>query len=157
MAQPLPTYAFHIPITIDAPSRSRMQCAPAKARSEMLRCRRPEKMEARGRHQRVTPTHSVRVALDLPRARFAVAGAGNNAAVVGAGPNGLSGAITLAQAGMSVTVYEAESIAGGGARTLEMTLPGFRHDFGSAVHPMAAGSPFFRELPLASHGLEWIH
>ena len=86
-----------------------------------------------------------------------MAAAANNAAVVGAGPNGLSGAITLAQAGMSVTVYEAESIAGGGARTLEMTLPGFRHDFGSAVHPIGAGSPFFRELPLASHGLEWIH
>ena len=46
---------------------------------------------------------------------------------------------------------------GGGARTLELTLPGFRHDFGSAVHPMAAGSPFFRKLPLAAHGLEWIH
>ncbi len=80
-----------------------------------------------------------------------------NAAVVGAGPNGLAGAITLAQAGMPVTVYEAEAVAGGGARTLELTLPGFRHDFGSSVHPMAAGSPFFRTLPLAAHGLEWIH
>ena len=49
------------------------------------------------------------------------------------------------------------SIAGGGARTIELTLPGFRHDFGSAVHPMAVGSPFFRQLPLAAHGLEWIH
>jgi phytoene dehydrogenase-like protein len=80
-----------------------------------------------------------------------------NAAVVGAGPNGLSAAITLAQAGMPVTVYEAEPVAGGACRTLELTLPGFRHDFGSAIHPMAAGSPFFRKLPLASHGLEWIH
>ena len=80
-----------------------------------------------------------------------------NAAVIGAGPNGLSAAITLAQAGMQVTVYEAEPIPGGGARTLELTLPGFRNDFGSAVHPMAVGSPFFRKLPLASRGLEWIH
>jgi phytoene dehydrogenase-like protein len=86
-----------------------------------------------------------------------VADVASNAAVVGAGPNGLAGAITLAQAGMAVVVYEAEPIAGGGARTLELTLPGFRHDFGSAVHPMAAGSPFFRKLPLATHGLEWIH
>jgi phytoene dehydrogenase-like protein len=76
---------------------------------------------------------------------------------VGAGPNGLAAAITLAQAGMAVTVYEAEAVAGGGARTLELTLSGFRHDFGSSVHPMAAGSPFFRTLPLAAHGLEWIH
>lgn len=78
-------------------------------------------------------------------------------AVVGAGPNGLAAAITLAQAGASVTVYEAETVAGGAARTLELTLPGFHHDFGSAVHPMAAGSPFFRKLPLAEYGLEWIH
>lgn len=80
-----------------------------------------------------------------------------NAAVVGAGPNGLAAAITVAQAGMPVTVYEAESVAGGGARTLELTIPGFRHDFGSAVHPTGVGSPFFRTLPLAAHGLEWIH
>jgi phytoene dehydrogenase-like protein len=86
-----------------------------------------------------------------------VPGSAKNAAVVGAGPNGLAAAITLAQAGMAVTVYEAEAVAGGGARTLELTLPGFRHDFGSSVHPMAAGSPFFRTLPLAAHGLEWIY
>ena len=79
------------------------------------------------------------------------------AAVVGAGPNGLAAAITLAQAGASVIVFEAEAIPGGAARTLELTLPGFHHDFGSAVHPMAAGSPFFRTLPLADYGLEWIH
>jgi phytoene dehydrogenase-like protein len=82
---------------------------------------------------------------------------GNNAAVVGSGPNGLAAAITLAQAGMPVVVYEAEPIPGGGARTLELTLPGFLHDFGSAVFPMAVGSPFFRKLPLAAHGLQWIH
>jgi phytoene dehydrogenase-like protein len=85
------------------------------------------------------------------------AGAGKVAAVIGAGPNGLAAAITLAQAGMPVTVYEAESIAGGAARTLELTLPGFRHDFGSSVHPTGAGSPFFRTLPLARYGLVWIH
>jgi phytoene dehydrogenase-like protein len=82
---------------------------------------------------------------------------GNNAAVVGSGPNGLAAAITLAEAGVPVVVYEAETVAGGGARTLELTLPGFRHDFGSAVYPLAAGSPFFRKLPLAAHGLEWIY
>ncbi|ABF40664.1 phytoene dehydrogenase, putative [Candidatus Koribacter versatilis Ellin345] len=76
--------------------------------------------------------------------------------VVGAGPNGLSAAIVAAQAGYSVEVYEAEEIAGGAARTMELTLPGFHHDFGSAVHPMAAGSPFFTTLPLHDYGLEWI-
>jgi phytoene dehydrogenase-like protein len=81
----------------------------------------------------------------------------NAAAVVGSGPNGLAAAITLAQDGMPVVVYEAEPIPGGGARTLELTLPGFLHDFGSAVHPMAVGSPFFRKLPLTAHGLHWIH
>ncbi|HEX3118718.1 MAG TPA: NAD(P)/FAD-dependent oxidoreductase [Candidatus Acidoferrum sp.] len=83
--------------------------------------------------------------------------ANRRATVVGAGPNGLSAAIVLAQAGLRVDVFEAEEIAGGAARTLELTLPGFRHDFGSAVHPLAAGSPFFSTLPLANHGLEWIH
>lgn len=79
------------------------------------------------------------------------------AVVVGAGPNGLAAAIVPAQAGLKVEVFEAEPQAGGGARTLELTLPGFRHDFGSAVHPMAAGSPFFSSLPLLNYGLEWIH
>ncbi len=81
----------------------------------------------------------------------------SRAVVVGAGPNGLAAAIVLAQAGMQVEVFEAEQQAGGGARTLELTLPGFHHDFGSAVHPMAAASPFFTSLPLHAHGLEWIH
>ncbi len=79
------------------------------------------------------------------------------ACVIGSGPNGLSAAIVLAQAGLKVDVYEAEAQPGGGARTLELTLPGFRHDFGSAVHPMGAGSPFFSTLPLAEHGLQWVH
>ena len=79
------------------------------------------------------------------------------ACVVGAGPNGLAAAIVLAQAGMQVDVLEAEPTPGGAARTLELTLPGFRHDFGSAVFPLGAGSPFFSSLPLSNHGLEWIH
>jgi phytoene dehydrogenase-like protein len=79
------------------------------------------------------------------------------ACVIGAGPNGLAAAIVLAQAGLQVDVLEAESTPGGAARTLELTLPGFRHDFGSAVYPLGAGSPFFSSLPLTNHGLEWIH
>ena len=80
-----------------------------------------------------------------------------SASVIGAGPNGLAAAIVLAQAGVRVDVYEAEEQLGGAARTMELTLPGFRHDFGSAVHPMGAGSPFFGRLPLAKHGLQWVH
>src|ERR1700693_328355 len=79
------------------------------------------------------------------------------ACVIGAGPNGLAAAIVLAQAGLQVDVLEAESTPGGAACTLELTLPGFRHDFGSAVFPLGAGSPFFSSLPLSNHGLEWIH
>jgi phytoene dehydrogenase-like protein len=78
------------------------------------------------------------------------------ACVVGSGPNGLAAAIILAQAGLQVDVFEAEPTAGGAARTMELTLPGFLHDFGSAVHPMGAGSPFFSSLPLEDHGLQWI-
>lgn len=79
------------------------------------------------------------------------------AAVIGAGPNGLAAAITLAQKGIHVDIFEAQPQPGGAARTLELTLPGFLHDFGSAVHPFAAGSPFFSSLPLQAHGLDWIH
>jgi len=78
-------------------------------------------------------------------------------AIIGSGPNGLAAAIALAQAGFSVAVYEAEATAGGGARSSELTLPGFIHDVCSAVHPMGVTSPFFRSLPLARHGLEWIN
>jgi phytoene dehydrogenase-like protein len=81
----------------------------------------------------------------------------SRACVIGSGPNGLAAAIVLAQAGMRVDVYEAEAEPGGAVRTMPLTLPGFLHDFGSAVHPFAAGSPFFNSLPLAAHGLEWIH
>jgi phytoene dehydrogenase-like protein len=79
------------------------------------------------------------------------------ACVIGAGPNGLAAAIVLAQAGLQVEVFEAEPTPGGAARTMELTLPGFRHDFGSAVHPLGAGSPFFATLPLSDFGLQWIH
>ncbi|HEX8810635.1 MAG TPA: NAD(P)/FAD-dependent oxidoreductase, partial [Terracidiphilus sp.] len=81
----------------------------------------------------------------------------SSACVIGSGPNGLAAAIVLAQAGLHVEVFEAETEPGGAARTLSLTLPGFLHDFGSAVHPFAAGSPFFNSLPLKEHGLEWIH
>lgn len=77
--------------------------------------------------------------------------------VIGSGPNGLAAAIVLAQAGLRVEVFEAESEPGGAARSLTLTLPGFLHDFGSAVHPLAAGSPFFSSLPLTEYGLEWVY
>jgi phytoene dehydrogenase-like protein len=79
-----------------------------------------------------------------------------DAVVIGSGPNGLAAAITLARAGCSVLVYEANGTIGGGARSAELTLPGFLHDVCSAVHPLAAGSPFFKTLPLERLGLQWI-
>ncbi|MCX4820329.1 NAD(P)/FAD-dependent oxidoreductase [Streptomyces sp. NBC_01142] len=80
-----------------------------------------------------------------------------DAVVVGAGPNGLTAAVELARRGYSVAVYEAMETVGGGARTEELTLPGFRHDPCSAVHPLAIGSPAFSAMPLERHGLEWLH
>ena len=76
--------------------------------------------------------------------------------VVGAGPNGLAAAITLAREGRSVQVLERASEAGGGARSGELTLPGFVHDHCSAIHPFGRLSPFFRSVDLARHGLRWI-
>ena len=80
-----------------------------------------------------------------------------DAVVIGSGPNGLAAAITVAQAGRSVLVIEGKDAIGGGTRTAELTLPGYLHDVCSAVHPMGLWSPFFRSLPLAEHGLEWVH
>ncbi len=80
-----------------------------------------------------------------------------DAIVIGAGPNGLAAAITLARAGCSVLVLEANDTIGGGVRSAELTLPGFVHDVCSAIHPLMAASPFFRTLPLAEHGLELIY
>ncbi len=79
-----------------------------------------------------------------------------DAVIVGSGPNGLAAAVTLARAGCSVLVMEGKETIGGGMRTLEYTLPGFRHDVCSAVHPLGIGSPFFRDLPLHEHGLQWV-
>ena len=76
------------------------------------------------------------------------------ALVIGSGPNGLAAAVVLAEAGCQVELREAASRFGGGASSAELTLPGFLHDFGSAVHPMALASPFFSSLPL---DVEWIH
>ncbi|MFE2032482.1 phytoene desaturase family protein [Streptomyces scopuliridis] len=80
-----------------------------------------------------------------------------DAVVVGAGPNGLTAAVELARRGFSVAVFEAKDTVGGGARTEELTLPGFRHDPCSAVHPLGAGSPVFKTMPLARYGLDWLH
>jgi phytoene dehydrogenase-like protein len=82
---------------------------------------------------------------------------GRDAFVIGAGPNGLTAAILLASAGLQTTVLEAESSVGGGARSAELTLPGFLHDICSAVHPLAITSSAFSSFPLAAHGLDWIH
>ncbi|MGF1670986.1 MAG: phytoene desaturase family protein, partial [Balneolaceae bacterium] len=79
-----------------------------------------------------------------------------DAVVVGSGPNGLAAAIRLSLEGLSVKVIEAADTIGGGTRTKELTLPGLKHDICSAIHPMAASSPFLRKLPLEDFGLEWI-
>lgn len=77
--------------------------------------------------------------------------------VVGSGPNGLTAAIVLARAGLSVLVLEAKDRIGGGCRTAELTLPGYRHDVCAAIHPMGMLSPAFREFELEQFGLEWVH
>jgi phytoene dehydrogenase-like protein len=79
-----------------------------------------------------------------------------DAVVVGAGPNGLAAAITLQHAGLSVLLAEGRDSVGGGLRTAELTLPGFRHDVCSAIHPLALGSPFFDMLPLDQYGLRYL-
>ncbi len=79
-----------------------------------------------------------------------------DAVIVGSGPNGFAAAITLARAGYKVALYEAKDTIGGGMRTKELTLSGFKHDVCSAIQPLGMASPFFRELPLDKFGLEWI-
>lgn len=79
-----------------------------------------------------------------------------DAIVVGAGPNGLAAAILLQQHGLSVLLLEGKNTIGGGLRTAELTLPHFLHDVCSAIHPMAAASPFLQSLPLEQFGLEYI-
>lgn len=85
-----------------------------------------------------------------------VVGDGYDAVVVGAGPNGLAAAITIARAGRSVLLVEARDRVGGGCRTEELTAPGYRHDVCSAIHPLARAAPFFRSLPLDELGIDWI-
>jgi phytoene dehydrogenase-like protein len=80
-----------------------------------------------------------------------------DAVIVGSGPNGLAAGITLARGGKSVLVLEAKPTIGGGTRTAQLTIPGFMHDVCSALHPLGVASPFFRDLPLAQHGLEWVY
>src|ERR671921_107490 len=80
-----------------------------------------------------------------------------DAVIVGSGPNGLAAAIELARNGHRVAVLEGRSTIGGGMRSAEITLPGFVHDLGSAIHPLGYASPFFCSLPLEDYGLEWIH
>src|SRR3954471_20663019 len=78
-----------------------------------------------------------------------------DAVVVGSGPNGLAAAIVLLQAGLSTLLIEAHADPGGGTRTSELTLPGFKHDVCSTVHPLGVASPFFRTLDLEKHGVTW--
>lgn len=80
-----------------------------------------------------------------------------DAVVVGSGPNGLAAAIVLQQEGLQVLLLEGKDMIGGGMRTMELTLPGFKHDVCSAIHPLAVSAPFFKTLPLEKFGLEFIH
>lgn len=81
---------------------------------------------------------------------------GVDAVIIGSGPNGLAAAVELARNGAGVLVLEAMDTIGGGSRTAELTLPGFKHDVCSAAHPLGILSPFLSTLPLGEHGLEWV-
>jgi phytoene dehydrogenase-like protein len=80
-----------------------------------------------------------------------------DAVVVGSGPNGLAAAILMQQHGLSVLIIEGRDAIGGGLSSAELTLPGFTHDVCSAIHPLAVASPYFKTLPLASYGLEFLY
>ncbi|MEN0056054.1 MAG: NAD(P)/FAD-dependent oxidoreductase [Mucilaginibacter sp.] len=80
-----------------------------------------------------------------------------DAIIVGSGPNGLAAAILMQQQGLSVLLLEGKNEIGGGLRSAELTLPGYLHDICSAIHPLAAASPFFETLPLAQHGLQYLY
>jgi len=80
-----------------------------------------------------------------------------DAVVVGSGPNGLAAAVAIARAGHSVLLVEAREAVGGGLRSAALTRPGFLHDVCSAVQPLGVLSPWYRSMPLAEHGLTWVH
>lgn len=80
-----------------------------------------------------------------------------DAIIIGSGSNGLAAAIFLQQKGLKTAVFEKASTPGGATRTAELTLPGFKHDVGSAILPLGLASPFFRQLPLEDHGLSWVY
>lgn len=80
-----------------------------------------------------------------------------DAIIIGSGPNGIAAAIRLQQEGCSTLILEQAAVPGGGTKTEELTLPGFKHDLCSSIHPLTFDSPFFRTLPLEKHGLEWVH
>src|SRR3954466_13795062 len=96
------------------------------------------------------PQHDTKLIMKLEKRDY-------DAVIVGSGPNGLAAAVLLQQNGLSVLLIEGKQTIGGGMRSAGLTLPGFIHDICSAIHPLAAGSPFFQTLPLGEHGLEYIY
>lgn len=80
-----------------------------------------------------------------------------DAVIIGSGPNGIAAGTRLAEEGLSVKLIEKSDTIGGGTRTRELTLPGYKHDVCSAIHPLAIASPYLRSLPLENYGLEWVH